>query len=56
MLMGRGIGYVDLHLLASSLLSENTLLWTRDMRLNKIADELKTHGCFMTVQRLRDSC
>lgn len=37
--MGRGIGYVDLHLLAATLLSSGTLLWTRDRRLRAIATE-----------------
>jgi predicted nucleic acid-binding protein len=36
-LMGKGIGFVDLHLLASILLTKNTLLWTRDKRLHKLA-------------------
>jgi len=39
-LMGKGIGFVDLHLLASALLSKNTLLWTRDQRLHKLARSL----------------
>ncbi len=38
-LMGRGIGYVDVHLLTSARL-ERALLWTRDKRLHAIADEL----------------
>ncbi len=36
-LMGKGIGFVDLHLLASVLLTKKTLLWTRDRRLHKLA-------------------
>lgn len=39
-LMGKGIGFIDLHLLASSLLAKNTLLWTRDRRLMSLADLL----------------
>lgn len=39
-LHGRGIGYVDMHLLASAKLN-GTRLWTRDRRLNKAASELK---------------
>jgi predicted nucleic acid-binding protein len=39
-LMGKGIGYIDLHLLATCLLTTNTLLWTRDKRLASIADSL----------------
>lgn len=38
-LMGRGIGYVDMHLLASTRLG-GALLWTRDKRLHSIATEL----------------
>ncbi|WP_348683255.1 type II toxin-antitoxin system VapC family toxin [Acidovorax soli] len=38
-LMGRGIGYVDMHLLASTRLG-GALLWTRDKRLHAIATEL----------------
>lgn len=38
-LMGRGIGYVDAHLLASALL-DHAQLWTRDRRLAGIAAEL----------------
>lgn len=36
-LMGKGIGFIDLHLLAATFLSKGTLLWTRDRRLNKLA-------------------
>lgn len=39
-LMGRGIGFVDLHLLAATLISANTRLWTKDRRLNVIAQSL----------------
>ena len=38
-LMGRGIGYVDVHLLASARLG-GALLWTRDKKLHTIAAEL----------------
>lgn len=40
-LMSIGIGYVDVHLLGSSLLS-NTPLWTRDKSLIKAAKSLGT--------------
>ena len=40
-LMGKGIGWVDLHLLAAVALSGDTLLWTRDKRL---ADLAANHG------------
>ena len=38
-LMGRGIGYVDVHLLASARLS-HCRLWTQDRRLAAVAEEL----------------
>ena len=38
-LMGRGIGYVDAHLLASARLG-STQLWTRDKRLRAVASEM----------------
>ena len=39
-LMGRGIGYVDVNLLASTALHESTRLWTVDRRLRDAAVEL----------------
>jgi hypothetical protein len=39
-LIGRGIGYIDVHLLAAVQLKAGTELWTRDKRLAKIAEEL----------------
>jgi len=39
-LFGRGIGYVDAHLLAAVRLTADTRLWTRDRRLQTIAAEL----------------
>lgn len=36
-LMGKGIGWVDLHLLAAVALSGDKLLWTRDKRLADLA-------------------
>ncbi len=38
-LMGRGLGYIDIHLLASAILG-NVALWTLDRRLNDVAGEL----------------
>ena len=38
-LMGRGIGYIDVHLLASARLG-GALLWTRDKRLHTVASEM----------------
>ena len=40
-LMGRGIGYIDVHLLASVVLSGSTQMWTRDKRLAAVAEDLK---------------
>lgn len=39
-LMGRGIGYVDVHLLASVALAGAARLWTLDKRLASVADDL----------------
>ena len=39
-LMGRGIGYVDAHLLASVSLSSPSSLWTVDRKLNDVATSL----------------
>ena len=38
-LMGKGLGYVDMHLLASSLLSD-CKLWTKDKRLVAVVKEI----------------
>ncbi len=44
-LMGRGIGYVDAHLLAAVTLGGVTRIWTRDKRLRTVADALAlAHG------------
>ena len=40
-LMGRGIGYVDAHLLAATTLADPAWLWTRDQRLAVVARDLK---------------
>jgi predicted nucleic acid-binding protein len=37
--MGRGLGYVDIHLLASTIIG-NVVLWTFDRRLHEVAIEL----------------
>lgn len=39
-LMGRGIGYIDAHLITSVMLTENARLWTADRRLHEIAASL----------------
>jgi hypothetical protein len=41
-LHGKGIGYVDVHLLASVALTVGAQLWTRDGRLQAVAEAL---GC-----------
>lgn len=41
-LHGKGIGYVDVHLLASVALTDGAALWTRDKRLRAAAEVL---GC-----------
>ena len=41
-LHGKGIGYVDVHLLASVVLTEGTRVWTRDQKLRQVAAAL---GC-----------
>ncbi|MGI8426309.1 MAG: type II toxin-antitoxin system VapC family toxin [Actinomycetota bacterium] len=40
-LMGRGIGYLDVHLLASVALAGTARLWTRDKRLAAVAEGLR---------------
>jgi predicted nucleic acid-binding protein len=42
-LFGKGIGYVDAHLLAAVRLSPGTLLWTRDKRL--LAESVRLGLC-----------
>jgi predicted nucleic acid-binding protein len=39
-LSGTGIGYIDAHLLASTQLTPETKLWTRDRRLREAAERL----------------
>ena len=39
-LMGRGIGYIDAHLLASVTLSGAAGIWTIDRKLNSVAVQL----------------
>jgi predicted nucleic acid-binding protein len=39
-LFGRGVGYVDAHLLAAVRLTADAKLWTNDRRLHGVADEL----------------
>ena len=42
-IMGRGVGWVDVHLLAAAAL-ESVLLWTADRRLASIARSLGVYG------------
>lgn len=39
-LMGKGVGYIDVHLLAAVALEGTCRLWTRDRRLHELADEM----------------
>jgi hypothetical protein len=39
--MGKGIGYIDVHLLAAAALMENALLWTTGKRLKRVAIGMK---------------
>jgi hypothetical protein len=44
-LYGRGLGYIDVHLLAAASLHPDARLWTRDKRLKATANELHlSHG------------
>ena len=40
-LHGRGVGFIDCHLLVAAMLSPDTSLWTRDRRLGAVAGEMK---------------
>ncbi len=40
-LYGRGCGFVDVSLLASALLGDQTLIWTLDKRFEAVAAELR---------------
>jgi hypothetical protein len=39
-LFRRGIGFVDAHLIASTLITPHTVLWSRDRRLHDVAETL----------------
>ena len=40
-LMGLGVGYIDIHLLAATALVENAMIWTSAKRLKKAASKVK---------------
>jgi predicted nucleic acid-binding protein len=43
-LYGLGIGPIDAHLIASVFLDSSVLLWTRDKRLRKVAEDFDIHA------------
>ncbi|MFO1115513.1 MAG: PIN domain-containing protein [Beijerinckiaceae bacterium] len=45
-LQGRGVGYVDAHLLAATRLTPRAALWTRDRRLAEAAEDLNVAARF----------
>jgi predicted nucleic acid-binding protein len=47
-LFGRGVGYVDIHLLAAVQLTAGSELWTRDKRLDAVATQM---GLAITPRR-----
>ena len=51
-LSGRGIGYIDAHLLAAVKLTAGAELWTKDKRLHDAAIQL---GLALTLERPRGS-
>jgi predicted nucleic acid-binding protein len=51
-LSGRGIGYIDAHLLAAVTLTADAELWTKDKRLHGVAVQL---GLAVTPARFRGS-
>lgn len=44
LLFRRGLGYTDVHLLASVMLTPDLQLWTRDKRLRSVATEMGLHA------------
>jgi hypothetical protein len=53
-LYGKGIGYTDAHILASSIISQS-LLWTLDKRLDAVAKKLKDNENKRQIFGMRDS-
>jgi predicted nucleic acid-binding protein len=52
-LSGRGVGYIDVHLLAAVRLTQGTALWTSDRRLHAIAAQLHLATSLNTASRRR---
>jgi hypothetical protein len=40
-LYGRGLGYIDIHLLAATALTPDALMWSLDSRLQRVAEEME---------------
>lgn len=51
-LMGRGIGFIDVHLLAAAALSPPARLWTRDQRLEALARGLDLSWPYYQAQQV----
>jgi predicted nucleic acid-binding protein len=49
-LSGLGIGYIDVHLLASTRLTPDASLWTRDKRLRAVAERLNLAAAVTGLQ------
>ncbi len=45
-LHGRGVGYIDVHLLASTLITPEAVIWSRHRRLMAVADDLAVAAKF----------
>jgi predicted nucleic acid-binding protein len=41
--MGKGLGYADVHLLASTILTAEATLWTHDKQLATVARQLRVN-------------
>ncbi len=46
-LMGKGLSYIDAHMLASVTLTVDARLWTRDKRLKEVATSLRLASALM---------
>lgn len=45
-LMGKGVGFIDVHLLASTRLMNAALIWTRDKQLQSMAAQLDLSAAY----------